>query len=494
MMKKKLAFLLATVIFFSFLASCKSENDSTFVYYINEEPITLDPQTVNDKSGRFLTVNLFEGLFSINEKGEVVPAAVESYSYDNGIYTFNLKKGLLWSDGKALTAMDFVFAFKRLFDPKTKAPDAVLFFAIKNAREVYSGEMNTSEIGVFATDEHTLKISVNYEDPYFLRYLTYPAAMPCNEEFFLSTKGRYGLEYIDILTNGAFKIANWKHNESIGLRRNLNYRNADDVPKVLSVFISDEETSKKEFAEGNNIALFSSVKQNSFTGSKYTEDKVLESYSGIVFNTQSEFFKNKDLRLALSLSFDRKSYKAHLSESKEVDESFIYKDLSNFSYNPESAKAHFEASGVNREEMSGVKLISLKGSGDKELLSYAVQVWQKDLGVFFGITELEAAEYYSALASGEYDAAVVSYHNKSDGGISVLKSFYSTAENNYSNFNNPEYDSVVLNKDSAIKLLSDEVLFLPSCINYSYIYKQKNTENLHYNPEFSVLDFKSAKN
>ncbi|MBQ5320476.1 MAG: peptide ABC transporter substrate-binding protein [Oscillospiraceae bacterium] len=510
-MKRLIAYSLTLLIMFGFLTSCKKQNDSEFIYYLDKEPITLDPQTVSDKSGEFMVLNLFEGLLSLTEDGEVVPAAAESYSYDKltHTYTFLLKDNLLWADGRELTSDDFVFAFRRLLSPETKAPYADLYFSIKNAKEVLSGEKLPFELGVSSEGKNVLKISLLSEDADFLRYLTYPAAMPCNEEFFLSTKGRYGLEYDAVLTNGPFHITSWSHNSTASLKRNENYHLSDTVPASLSIVIDeDKDLSASRFSEDSNDALKTDVMQNNFTDKNSNIRVIPNNYTGILFNTESPFFSNKDLRKALSLSFDRESYKKALPINSEIDNKFIFSENALYLYNQASAKdALSEAEQfIKKEETNKIKIISLEGSNDKELISYAVQVWQRDLGVFFGITELSENDYNAALKNGDYDAAIVSYDVKQDNGVTILNSFSSSSNLNYSNFNNEGYDTTLLDYKSsnseneaavylkyAKEYLANEVIYIPAYQSYSYIYKQKNIKNLYYNPEFSIFYFGKAE-
>lgn len=509
-MKRLLSYCLVVLICFGLLSSCKKQNKSEFIYYLDSEPVTLDPQTVYDRNGEFMVLNLFEGLLSLTEEGEIVPAAAETYSYDKEslTYTFNLKQNLLWSDGRKLTANDFVFAFRRLLNPQTKSKSAEHFLSIKNAKEILKGEKPENELGVFAATDNVLKITLSYPDYNFLKCLTYPAAMPCNEEFFLSTKGKYGLEYNAVITNGAFKITNWYHDKSAFLVKNENYYNFGVAPQSISVIIDKEgKLSVSEFKEKNNVLLKSSVMLKDFTDKNSVKQVVLDKYTGILFNSESEVFSDKRIRELLSLSFNRESYKERLPENYEIDDSFIFFEA--FVYNSELAKNSLNTleNKIKREELNKTKIITLKGSVDKELISYAVQVWQKDLSLYFGITELSEKDYYEALNTGNFDIAIVSYNTKQTKDISILNSFSSTSNFNYSNFNDEVFDKTLSDYKSSFskneaetyiryskEYLKNEYLYIPAFKSYSYIYKQKNVKNLFYNPEFSIHDFSIAEN
>ena len=95
-------------------------------------------------------------------------------------------------------------------DPKTKAPFAKRLINIKNADAILKGKKSVEDLGVKVIDAYTLKIELSKEDPTFLETLTTSIAMPCNEEFFKNTSGKYGLDKKNTLSNGAYMLSGWK--------------------------------------------------------------------------------------------------------------------------------------------------------------------------------------------------------------------------------------------------------------------------------------------
>ena len=129
--------------------------------------------------------------------------------------SFYLKDGLTYTAAKgnatdyAITAEDFVFAFRRLFRAETNSPYAVEFAALENSAAVLAGQMPESALGVTASGPLTLVFHLSSADDNFLEKLTLPGAMPCDEEFFNSTRGTYGLNASSSLSSGSFYIYNW---------------------------------------------------------------------------------------------------------------------------------------------------------------------------------------------------------------------------------------------------------------------------------------------
>ncbi len=103
-----------------------------------------------------------------------------------------------------VTASDYAYAFQRIFDPQTQSPYTTMFSCLQNADAVQSGQLDPSEIGVRAVSDTELQFTLSRPDAEFLSNLASTAAMPCNENFFQQTKGRYGLDKESVASCGAF--------------------------------------------------------------------------------------------------------------------------------------------------------------------------------------------------------------------------------------------------------------------------------------------------
>ena len=215
-----------------------------------DDIVCLDPQLASTKAEMTACVNLFEGLMRLDNDLTPVVAAAKSYTVsDDGLtYTFTLRDDMTWSDGEtAVTADDFVYGIQRALLPQTDAPYASVLFSIKNAKAVYNGEKNISELGIKA-DQNKVIINLGSNDESILYYLCYPVSMPCNENFFSSTNGKYGRSKKQIISNGVFTLKSW-NTDTVGeyylrLSKNNGYNGENDaVPSSVSIGynrVSDE--------------------------------------------------------------------------------------------------------------------------------------------------------------------------------------------------------------------------------------------------------------
>ena len=234
--------------------------DKTINFHLQEDPSSIDPQITSTFGARVAVEALFEGLVRLDEEGNPYPGAAESWevSSDGLRYTFHLRKDAKWSksvvtengetsvssDPAPLTARDFVYGWQRAVNPSTECPEAASFSIIKNGEAILNGSQSPEALGVEAVDDHTLVVTLENPSDDFLSLTAMAAFMPCQEDFFLWTSGRYGLEAKYICGNGPFAFYNsyaWDHEEGMKLRRSGSYVGENEVlPAALELYVSEK--------------------------------------------------------------------------------------------------------------------------------------------------------------------------------------------------------------------------------------------------------------
>ena len=151
--------VLLTLLIFLTGCSLPGSDDNLIRYNISVNVDNLDPQYISTANETLLILNCFEGLMKLDASGQPIAALAERYtlSEDKQVYTFYLREGLKWSDGEPLTAGDFVFAFRRLFNPDSPSPNARDFRSMENADAILSGQLAASRLGIRALDSRTLE-------------------------------------------------------------------------------------------------------------------------------------------------------------------------------------------------------------------------------------------------------------------------------------------------------------------------------------------------
>ena len=259
------AFLLA-------LTGCGSSSSApSFTWFVDTIPANLDPQVASAAPDVIACENLYSGLVRKKADGEIVPDLSESWtiSSDGKTYTFQIKDGLTYkavkgaSTDHTITAEDFVFAFRRIFQPQTNSPYAVEFAALENSAAVLAGTADASTLGVSAAGPLTLVFRLSEKDDNFLAKLTLPGAMPCDEAFFESTRGTYGLTAKTTLSSGSFYLYNWT-SSGLFLRRDVSspmigslrlVQNTGSTGKSAAQLIADEKCSAALDDTGEDTSL-----------------------------------------------------------------------------------------------------------------------------------------------------------------------------------------------------------------------------------------------
>ena len=127
--------------------------------------------------------DMVEGLVIRGPSKQPEPGCAESWtvSPDRLTWTFQLRAGLQWSDGRPLTADDFVYSYRRLLDPATGASNAGLFLALRNARKIVQRQLPPDALGVRAPDARTFVVELEFPVPYLLQLLANTQAAPGTE-------------------------------------------------------------------------------------------------------------------------------------------------------------------------------------------------------------------------------------------------------------------------------------------------------------------------
>jgi len=174
------------------------------------EPKSLDVSIFPyDDTGNLLP---FEPLLWRDENLQPVAGAAEQYeaSPDLRTWTFNLRPGARWSDGRPVTAHDFVYTYRRMLDPASTNAYAFFFYDIKNAEAISKGHMeDVKRLGVHALDDLTFVIETEHPAPYLPYVVSFGGAAPPVPRWAVEKYGRKWTQAEYIVSNSGFKLAEW---------------------------------------------------------------------------------------------------------------------------------------------------------------------------------------------------------------------------------------------------------------------------------------------
>lgn len=391
---KKATCLFLTIFLVFSLSACQKGYKGAYIYFeLLEPPATIDAQTAFSDSELLIVRNIYEGLLRKSDSGSIVCGVCESYEINGLEYKFEIRKDAMWSNGEDVTAYDFVFAFRRAVQKSTGAPFASRLFCIKNAQEIYSGRADVSTLGITAVDEKNLTITLSFEDPDFEEALTTSVCMPCNEEFFNSCEGKYGLAKEYIISNGSYHLTKWNR-EDFGIRlyRNPKYSSLFKSQNA-AVFIScdDESTQVERLLNGSDdMAFLPSSEINSADSEKLTSQSA-ENICWVmtVGDSYTENVKSA-LLSALSPGIKGEALPAGFSAAESIYPGILETDCNGLSmpeYNLDSAKARFSAAvkAMENNSFSQATLYYYDVPGARELATAIAGHWQQQLGAYVNI-------------------------------------------------------------------------------------------------------------
>lgn len=279
------------------------------------EPNKLDPALSSTSDSGSLAENSFVGLYVMDNDNKISPALADgepTVSSDGKEYTIKLKKDLKWSDGSPLNANDFVYSWKRAADPKTSSDYSYLFDIMEKGSD--------GTIDVSAVDDNTLKFKLKAPVPYMMELLTFPTYMPVPKASVEGAKdhetnpGAWASE-AGFVSNGAYTLKEWKHNESMVYVKNPNFYDADKVTvNELHFMLSADDTAILAAYQAGNLDFIDSVPNGEINNLKSLPDFHVVNNLGtyyVGFNVNSKMFDGKTpeqaskMRRALSLLIDR---------------------------------------------------------------------------------------------------------------------------------------------------------------------------------------------
>lgn len=218
------------------------------------EPSTLDAHKCQELACGNVLRDLYEGLVTEDAHGRLVPGMAERWtvSRDGRTWTFVLRPGLRWSDGRALDAPQVVASFRRAFAPRTAAPFAELFFdTLVGARMVQAGQAPPAALGVSAPDARTVVFRLERAAA-LDALLTLPIAFPVD----LAGVARHGAAHTRpgaLVSNGAYRLVAWTPQANLEVARNPRFHAARGVAieRVRYHVTEDAAAELQRFAAGD---------------------------------------------------------------------------------------------------------------------------------------------------------------------------------------------------------------------------------------------------
>ncbi len=377
---------------------------------LSGSPTTLDPAFIVDVSGGRIAAKLFNGLVKLNDRGEIVPDIAEEWqvSDDGRTYTFRIRSGVRFSNGREVNGKDVEFSLKRLLSPTVASPRGWILDYVTGAEDFADGKTD-SLAGIAVPDEHTITIKLDSPFAPFPYLLTMPNASIIPQE----EVDRWGADFgSHPAGTGPFSLANWEQDVRLVLDANSSYY--EGVPRVNHIeyiIIPEDLTAVVEFENQNLDLLEIPAAEVSHYVRSEQWGEFLVSRTGLNtyylgFNCQKEPFNDVRMRQAVSRAIDAKKIAEKVLEGRvEPAAGPIPPGLlgappltDGHMYDPQSAIALLKEAGFE----DGFRTELMLNTGREELgVCEAIQSYLREVGIEAALVPLEWSAFKKATASGE---------------------------------------------------------------------------------------------
>ena len=354
-------FIFALIL--SMLSCAKAQESSTqnsLSLSLSSEPPTLDWNLATDNVSFAIINNIMEGLTKFDEDMNLLPAVASRWeSFDSFTrFRFYLRDDVRWSDGRNVTAEDFVYSWRRLLAPETAAEYAYFLYDIKNAYRYNSGEIKDAEkLQVRALSEYVLEVELEKPVSFFPYLTAFMVTFPMREDL-VKKYGDKWAEEGKMAVNGPYILSEWEHDYKVILKKNPSYYGGKEGFDEVNIFIVQQpntalllyESGILDVAAVPSIAVSLMKERNDFISFPVFRGY----YYG--FNIRKYPFDNASVRRAFASAINKDEIVNALRGNEIPSDSWIppgmfsYSEETGTSFNPHRGRKYLEEAGFKDGE------------------------------------------------------------------------------------------------------------------------------------------------
>ena len=526
-MKKTLSLLLSLVFVVSLLAGCGNPGTTTatptpdanpetsgtpapegtpapsadgpfeITLNIASEPQSIDPALNSAVDGAIMLGHMFEGLMKWKDSevetpgsdgtctnAELTEGQAESYEKvvnDDGTvtYTFKIRSDARWSDGKPVTAGDFVYSWQRLVTPETAADYNYMIDSVVNANEIMAGDMDPTELAVSAPDDSTFVVTLTSDLPYFLEVCAFPATFPVRQDVTTKEDGtpndQWTFDVATYLCNGPYKLTAWNHNSEIVMEPNEQYYDVANLgPDKITFKLMDDQNAMLSGFNSGELDFIEDVPQAELPDLIASGDLKIVDYIGtyyVCYQTQKAPFDDPRVRQAFTLAVNRTFIVDKVTQAGQVPANgfvpagvydaagstgddfrtvggayYSIEGDADYSYEANCEKARellAEAGYPNGENFPVVEYLYNTSDAHKAVAEALQNMWETELGVKVTLNNQEWAVFLQTRKDGNYSIARNGWIADYNDPMSFLDMWLTGGGNNDAQYANADYDAKI---------------------------------------------------
>ena len=424
------------------------------------EPDSLDPAYAGTQWEDNIVGDLMVGLTTLDAGARPIPGMAARWEVSRGglSWTFHLRAAR-WSDGAAVTAGDFVFAFRRLVDPATHSRYAANLWVLKNAAAISAGKAPPASLGAAAPRPDTLVLTLAHPAPYLPELLAHISASPVPSHLLArgdkgwARPGRY-------VGNGPYTLKEWLPNDHITLVKNPRFTDAAHVAfdTVTYYPTTDSAAALKRF-RAHELDLQSPVAMADIGWVRANLPGVMKVTPSLAVSyvaLNMERLKDVRVRRALNLAIDREAITQKVLKLGEPAAYGIvppgtanYPGGAAFDFRrkPQAARLA-EAQGLMRQAGYGpgnrlALTYATTTSPDNRRLAAVLQAMLSQVYVRLTIRTADVPNHFRELRARDYDLGLANWYADFNDASNFLDLLRSGAGNNYAGYHNPAFDRLM---------------------------------------------------
>lgn len=434
------------------------------------EVTSLDPQKITATTEAAVVGELIEGLFTNNPDGSPAPGLATRWetSPDGLVWTFHLRDAR-WSDGTPVTADDFVFAYRRILDPKTASAYAYLVYLLKNGEAVNGGKAPPESIGAKALDSHTLQLTLEHPAPFLPQFLQHQSYFPVPA----AVVKRWGTAWSQpahYVANGPYRLVDWKLGDYVRIEKNPYFHDADKVCiDRVDFYPTTDSVSAERRVKRGELDVSSTIQSSRVAFLRqpgqmpaFVRVHPYLSTTYMIFNTQDvPALKDVRVRQALSMAIDREFITKKLLRAGQVPTTaFVPEMIAGYlPANEPHPGPYWKSWTLERRQAEARRLLKAAGFGpdhklslelktfnntDSLLVSQAVQADLNSVGADIHLIQNEGQIALQSFNIRDFQLGLVGWiadYNDPTTYLGLMKS--NTGPQNYGDFKNAEYDALL---------------------------------------------------
>jgi oligopeptide transport system substrate-binding protein len=424
---------------------------------LGNEPPTLDWSLATDSTSVNIINNIMEGLTKFGKDFSPEPELAESWqiSGDGKTYTFKIREGVEWTDGKPLTAGDFEYSWKRVHNPETGGDYAYSLYDVENAEEYNTGKIkDPDKVGVKALDDRTLEVRLKRPAAYFPSMLAFITTFPQRKDVI----EKHGLEWTEpenIVTLGPYTLTSWRHHDNIVLTENSGYWGEKPRIKRVKLIMNENpssalaqyESGELDYADSKSIPPLEVPRLRDLPDFMTT---LQFRVNYIAFNVEKPPFDNPLVRKAFAASIDRNSLVSLIQGGGVTTSSWIPKNMLGYNpdigieFNPEQARKWLAEAGYpDGRGFPKVTFLWPDVSNNRVIAEALQSMWKEYLGVKVDLMNQEWKVYLSTINTDPPEIHRAGWGADFPDPHNFMSIFTCVSGNNRTRWCSREYDALV---------------------------------------------------